>query len=240
MGAEASDAQANPDEKPLHLVNLAAYWIDKTEVTNAMFARFVSATGYSTEIENRGGGAIWTGTTWSFVSGSSWKQPLGPSSTGQAEYPVVQVTWNDAAAYCGWLGRRLPTEAEWEKAARGEQARLYPWGNNPPESTLANYGDLLGGIAPVGNYPGGASPYGALDMAGNVYEWVQDWYSDSYYSAAPADDPPGPASGSYKVLRGGSWQLDAATLRAYAREVSRPNAGNSNIGFRCASSSAGN
>ncbi len=237
MGATDSDDQGNPDEKPQHAINLPSFWIDQTEVTNAMFARFVSATSYLTEYERQGGAYIWDG-EWVYVPGASWRQPFGPSGSlaDRDDHPVVQVTWNDAAAYCAWAGRRLPTEAEWEKAARGSQPILFPWGNDLPNSTLANYENLRGDLTPVGSYSGGASPYGVLDMAGNAYEWVQDWYSKSYYAESPVHDPQGPASGMFKVLRGGSWQLDGLRLRVYGREVSVPNAGNSNIGFRCASS----
>jgi formylglycine-generating enzyme required for sulfatase activity len=230
-----SASQSNSDERPEHQVSLDDFWIDRTEVSVGQFRRFVEATGHVTQYEQDGQGWIWNGSGWSAVKGASWQNPLGngplPDNT-----PVVQVSWNDATAYCDWARRRLPTEAEWEKAARGTNAALYPWGNNQPDASLASYNGVLG-LVPVDSLPSGASPYGALNMAGNAYEWVADWYSDSYYANSPGQNPKGPKSGKYKVMRGGSWQLSATALLAFGREVGQPTAGNSNVGFRCASSS---
>jgi len=233
MGSNASQF---PDEKPAHQVVLDSFWIDKTEVTNAMFLQFVNATGYVTELEKQNISWLYDGSNWYSVAGAGWRNPFGMNSTidDRMDHPVIQVTWNDAVAYCNWAGRRLPTEAEWEKAARGTDGNDYPWGNAAPSSDLANYGNHVGDTVPVGSYPGNASPYGALDMAGNVYEWVADWYSNTYYSVSPSSNPHGPTSGSHRVLRGGSWQLDSYRLHTYEREVSLPNYGNSNLGVRCA------
>jgi serine/threonine protein kinase/formylglycine-generating enzyme required for sulfatase activity len=230
-----SASQSNSDERPEHRVSLDDFWIDRTEVSVGQFRRFVEATGHITQYEQDGQGWTWNGNGWSAVKGASWQNPLGsgplPDNT-----PVVQVSWNDAKAYCDWATRRLPTEAEWEKAARGTDATtLYPWGNNQPDASLASYNGMLG-LVPVDSLPSGASPYGALNMAGNAYEWVADWYSDSYYANSPGQNPKGPKSGKFKVMRGGSWQLSAAALLAFGREVGQPTAGNSNVGFRCASS----
>jgi eukaryotic-like serine/threonine-protein kinase len=225
-----------PDEKPEHTVSLDGFWIDQTEVTNGMFTQFVNETGYRTDLEKMGVAYTWNGGGWDSVDGGSWQHPFERSSSiqGRQDYPVIQVSWNDAAAYCNWAGRRLPTEAEWEKAARGPDGNLYPWGNDPPTKKLANYDSKIGDLSPVGSFPAGSSPYGALDMAGNIYEWVADWYGNAYYSASPPANPTGPASGTHKVMRGGSWQLGANRLVGYEREVSQPEYGNSNLGFRCA------
>jgi formylglycine-generating enzyme required for sulfatase activity len=236
MGGPAEEPNVMPDEQPRHKVSLDAFWMDLTEVTNAMFAQFVADTGYRTEAEQNGSSAVWNGGGWDYVSGANWRTPFGPGSNAPNNYPVIQVSWNDASAYCEWAERRLPTEAEWEKAASGPDNFLYPWGNAEPRSSLANYADNVGSLVPVGSYPDGASGYGVLDMGGNVYEWTADWHGSDYYSNSPPKNPTGPTSGKYKVIHGGSWQLDALRLRVFGREVSGPNAANSNIGFRCVQS----
>ncbi len=224
------------DEKPEHEVFLDDYWIDQTEVTNAMFTRFVDETGYVTDLERAGMAYTWNGGGWTAISDGSWKYPYGNSTSvnGRENYPVIQVSWNDADAYCNWAGRRLPTEAEWEKAARGPDGNIYPWGNSSPSRQLANYGGLIGDLTSVGSFQTGISDFGAFDMGGNVMEWVADWYAAAYYSASPYANPPGPSPSKHKVMRGGSWQLGTLWLSGYNREVSTPGLGNNNLGFRCA------
>lgn len=198
------------DEKPLHTVRLDAFWIDKTEVTNAMYALCVKA-------------------------GACQPPFFGLPNSSYDNYPVVYVSWNDATDYCGWAGRRLLTEAEWEKAARGTDGRKYPWGNDAakPSMNLLNLTNGRG-TTEVGRYPSGASPYGALDMAANVSEWVADWYADDYYKNSPAENPLGPTSGQFKVLRGGAWGRDAYHVRAAVRGWSGPSDLSGWDGFRCA------
>jgi eukaryotic-like serine/threonine-protein kinase len=245
MGASVFDSQARFDEKPQHTVYLDEFWLDQTDVTNAMFKKFADATGYKTDAEKRGSSLAFdpATVTWSEVKGANWQHPRGSGSdlNGLDNHPVVQVSWNDATAYCQWAGRRLPTEAEWEKAARGADGRLYPWGNQPVAGNLLNFADrnLNGEVAdkivddgyeftsPVGHYPDGASPYGALDMSGNVSQWVQDRFDDNYYASSPTHNPTGPTSSASfdrRAFRGGAWAAEASYARASIRfgTLSRP------------------
>jgi formylglycine-generating enzyme required for sulfatase activity len=237
------------DEMPKHRVVLDAFYIDKYEVTNARFQQFVQATGYRTQAELEGGGKIRTGvTTWADAPNANWRAPRGNGSTiaGLEAHPVVQVSWHDAKAYCTWAGKRLPTEAQWEKAARGPDGRLYPWGN-ALDGTRANFCDRncafewqdaavddgYRSTAPVGSYEAGKSPYGAYDMAGNVWEWVADRYNAKYYQRSPARNPRGPTSGTQVVLRSGSWLYAAPSFRATERAGVPADRRNENIGIRC-------
>jgi len=204
------DQCGDADEQPQHKVYLDAFYIDKTEVTNAEYKRFVDATGHRAPDH-------WTN---------------GQIPAGLENHPVVNVSWEDAAAYAQWAGKRLPTEAEWEKAARGTDGRLFPWGNNA--WGLANTRESgPHTTTPVGSYPDYASPYGCLDMAGNVWEWCADWYDSGYYGRSPARNPKGPDSGSYRVLRGGSWYGSRAGARAAIRLGVYPGDRYVSVGFRC-------
>jgi formylglycine-generating enzyme required for sulfatase activity len=252
MGSTDSDLNATDDEKPQHTVTLNAYWIDRTEVTNAMFERFAQATGYQTTAEKLGSSKVYNPARngWSSTQGANWRHPQGPSSSldGLEFHPVVQVSWEDASAYCAWAGSRLPIEAEWEKAARGTDGRIYPWGNQPVAGNLGNFADVSLNstdsdqsindgykfTAPVGSYPAGASPYGAYDMAGNVWEWVQDRYDDTYYDSSPSSNPAGPFSGANRINRGGSWNNESRYLRAAERDSFSPVTAYDVYGFRCA------
>ncbi len=250
-GSKDNDPDGLDNEKPQRSIFLDAFWIDQTEVTNEMFARFVDDTGHQTKAEEAGWGYAFTEETWEVTDGAEWRHPQGPNSSieGLEQHPVVQVSWNDAKTYCEWTGRRLPTEAEWEKAARGTDSRSYSWGNEEPASNLVNFCDkncsnpnskidsLDDGYeftAPVGTYPDGASPYGALDMTGNVWEWNADWYAESYYKDAPEQNPQGPDTGEQRVLRGGSWYDGMQKLRVIARDSYHPTNRASDYGFRCA------
>ena len=236
-------------EMPQHKVYLDAFWIDRTEVTNRQFEAFVKATGYRTGPEEQGSGWVFIGSEVQEIQGANWQHPEGPGSDilSRMDHPVVQVTYDDAWAYCRWVEARLPTEAEWEKAARGPDHRVYPWGDQadgshynicdrrcPADWQDTQADDGYSGTAPVGSFPSGASPYGALDMAGNVLEWVADWYAEDYYARSPASNPLGPDSGEYRGLRGGSWFGYGLNARAAFRGRINPNAALSNIGFRCA------
>ncbi|UCG23402.1 MAG: SUMF1/EgtB/PvdO family nonheme iron enzyme [Chloroflexota bacterium] len=253
MGSLPGDPDADDDESPQHAVSVSGFWIDRTEVSNDMFATFVRNTGYATDAERNGGSLVWSDDNDRvFVSGADWLHPHGPDSAiiGLDNHPVVQVSWNDAIAYCKWVGRRLPTEAEWEKAGRGTDGRRYPWGNKRPAGDLLNFADRSLTVdwaddavddgyrhtAPVGSYPDGASPYTALDMGGNVYEWANDWYSRDYYAVSDESDPTGPASGEVRVLRGGSWTSSGIYNRATFRLWQAPDESTDAYGFRCAQS----
>jgi len=228
-------------EQPQHTVTLDAFWIDKTEVTNAMFGKFVEAMQYETDAEEKGVGSFVlnkSSGSLEITTGADWQHPWGPSSdlTGKEKHPVVQVSWNDAVAYCQWAGGRLPTEAEWEKAARGTDGRTYPWGEGI-DCSLANYRGKDNGNAAckrgtteVGSYPEGASVYGALDMAGNVVEWVADWYQVYPGGDANASSDFGQ---TYRVGRGGSDLDESRDVRASNRNWDDPDLWNVNYGFRC-------
>jgi formylglycine-generating enzyme required for sulfatase activity len=213
MGAREDDARAANAEKPQRTVMLRAFWIDQYEVTNAQWKAFREA---------RGGGG-----------GGSTALAHDPRFGGPSR-PLVGVTWDQAEEYCKWAGKRLPTEAEWEKAARGTDGRLYPWGDASGVTPPAHVGKAR--TSDVGTYPQGSSPYGALDMAGNVWEWVHDWYDAGLYrrESAPTN-PKGPAAGGEKVLRGGSWwERDVSAARVTARHHQPPDRAHNNVGFRCA------
>lgn len=214
MGADGTDALE--DEKPQHEVWLDRFEMDRDEVTTGHYAEFLVSTTRP---------APWQ---WESVDLSQ-----------HSDRPVIGVSWFDAEAYCRWRGKRLPTEAEWEKAARGTDGRLFPWGNQSPREELANFG--LGArfsysqvLAPVERYEQGRSPYGLSQMAGNVGEWVADWYGSAYYETGARRNPSGPELGSFRVVRGGSWSDLPKYLLTYGRFKLLPETRNSYTGFRCA------
>lgn len=230
------DVYAENDEKPAHVVQEDAFWIDQVEVTNGMYSLCVAA------------GACRPPAKFNSDNRASYFDSLE-----FRDYPVVYVRWADAEAYCTWAARRLPTEAEWERAARGDDMRTYPWGDELPSQAYVNFNNYVGDTSRVGSYAAGASPFGALDMAGNVWEWVADLYKADYYEASIDTNPNGPAEtrGLYvRVIRGGSFQDERMNLRVSNRGYELgPNptllpqdptyAGRSSvkIGFRCASDS---
>jgi formylglycine-generating enzyme required for sulfatase activity len=237
--------ESGGDEAPVRKIFVSGFYMDRYEVTNLEFRQFIEATGHLTTAEERGWSWVWVGEAWEKILGAHWSEPLGPGSDAALtpNHPVVHVSWWDARAYCAWAGKRLPTEAEWEKAARGTDERLYPWGDSPPANKgiyRANYSqgiktdDGFALTAPVGSFPLGQSPYGLMDMAGNVWEWVADWYDAEYYEKAWYKDPQGPQRGFYKVMRGGSWFESEDALRASKRERAFQADLLPSIGFRCA------
>ncbi len=247
MGSTDADSQAASNEKPQHKVTLDEYLIGKTEVTNAQFGAFVKATGYKTTAEKEGSGYAYDGTNWSDMKGADWQHPKGPNSniSGKDNHPVVLVSWDDAVAFCAWAsqvtGRKvtLPTEAQWEKAARGTDGRIYPWGNGEPNANLANFNMNVIDTTEAGKYsPAGDSPYGLSDMAGNAWEWTADWYSDTYYASSPSSNPQGPTTSTGRVLRGGGWINYSLSVRVAFRFRNVPTNRYGHFGFRVAVASA--
>ena len=210
MGSDEGD----DDEQPVHRVYLDSFYLDTFEVTNGRFAKFVAA--------------IQSEPPWGFADQAT--------PVVYAEQPVRWVNWLEATGYCLWAGKRLPTEAEWEKAARGPEGRLYPWGNEPPTAAHAVFGLKEGEetVAPVGDHPLGRSPAGIHDLAGNLYEWVSDWYDDAFYATPPTHNPRGPVEGTTKGQRGGSYINSPYRLRAAFRTKADPTEHDPHVGFRCA------
>jgi formylglycine-generating enzyme required for sulfatase activity len=236
MGSDEGDLLARDEEKPQHEVYLDAFWIDRTEVTNLQYQHCVA------------------------------EGPCSPPSSSQSEtrdsyygnpefddHPVIYVTWQQADTYCQWAGKRLPTEAEWEKAASWDAQtgtkRLYPWGNEfkgyllnfcdancPLDGKNTAWDDDHADTAPVYSYPLGASPCGAWNVAGNVWEWVADWYDPGYYASSPGENPQGPDSGSRRVVRGGAWGSHLRVVRTASRNDLEPSFASGFVGFRCARS----
>ncbi|MBK9092614.1 MAG: formylglycine-generating enzyme family protein [Anaerolineae bacterium] len=224
MGSADSDSQADGSEKPQHTVNVAAYWIDRTEVTNAQYRKFVDAGGYNQK-------QYWTDAGWAWRQQNNVTQPdcWGDSDFNQAQQPVVCVSWYEAYAYASWAGGRLPTEAEWEKAARGTDGRLYPWGNTWDGTRLnfcdkncrykskdAGVNDEYAVTAPAESYANGVSPYGVHDLAGNVWEWVSSQYGSYPYRSDDGREDQN--STDVRILRGGSWNNQAMYVRSACRD----------------------
>lgn len=215
------------DELPQKLIDLDSFWIDIFEVTNARYQEFVRATGHRPALDD-------SCQTAKCREGNLWNHDSFPPEI--RNQPVTQVNWYDADAYCAWMDKRLPSEAEWEKAARGNKANVYPWGAEPPEGRATFKRKWRGAftMTDVGSYPKGESIYGVFDMAGNVWEWVDDWYHFKYYSLGRKKNPRGPANGDFKVVRGGSWVNYENSLRSAFRRWSRPEVRFNDTGFRCA------
>ena len=227
-GSQALCARSHNAEAPRHEIYVDAFWIERTEVTNAQYRKCVEA-GTCEE-----------------PTISDWGAPTN-NDDSKAEHPVVCVDWNDATTYCQWSGKRLQTEAEWEKATRGTDGLIFPWGdtfdgrllnfcdvNCESERKNVDWDDGYAGTARVGSYAAGENPYRAWDMAGNVWEWVSDWYNVNYYGGSPQSNPPGPGTGTEKVARGGSWYGLWHYARAATRRGHDPSDRGSIFGFRCA------
>ena len=250
------------EEKPVHTVTVSGFWMDETPVTNAQFRGFIEATGHVTEAERFGWSFVFGGLLpddfpdtrgvastpwWRQVFGADWRHPDGPHSdlSDRDDHPAVHVAWTDATAYASWAGARLPTEAEWERAARAGSTAAYPWGNElepdgrhmanvwqgefPNANTLA---DGWLGTSPVGTYP--ANDFGLVDTIGNVWEWTADWFSP-HHGGDPVTDPTGPSEGTHRVMKGGSYLCHASYCRRYrpaARLGNTPDSSAGNVGFR--------
>ncbi len=210
------------DAEPVQSIYLDGFWIDRNEVTNKAYSLCVTAGACNEPIKS-----------------SSETRPGYYGNPEYDDYPVVYVNWRMASSYCQWAGRRLPTEAEWEKAARGTDGRTYPWGDEI-DCTLANYFSIgkacVGDTTKVGSYPKGASIYGALDLVGNVWEWVADSYGENYYFESPNTNPLGPSEGNIRIARGGSWANSGSEIHSYFRHARESDFSDFNFGFRCAMS----
>ena len=264
MGSVDEGAYPEDGEGPIHVVDLSPFRIDAYTVTNARFGAFVEATGHVTEAERFGWSFVFGGFLpddfpptrgvadapwWRQVHDADWRRPEGPHAdlTGREEHPVVHVSWNDALAYCAWSGTRLPTEAEWEYAARGGlEDAAFPWGDelepggrhlmNVFQGTFPHANDLadgFAGTAPVDTYP--PNGFGLYNTTGNVWEWCADWFDPTYYSDRDQHDPAGPPSGTHRVMRGGSYLCHESYCRRYrvsARSANTPDSSTGNLGFR--------
>ena len=221
------------NQKPIHKVNLREYYIDKTEVTVAQFEEFIQDNGYKTK-------KFWTKNGWEFIQMTKdWeKMPLSINRSGfdNPNQPVSGITWYEADAYARWCNKRLLTEAEWERAARGTDGRVYPWGNEMDYTKLYYILSGTSRLKNVGSYSAGASPDGILDMSGSLWEWTSDWYEENYYSITPIENPTGPNEGNEKILRGGAWNSDRLQWKSTYRNHERPGIRRFDIGFRCARS----
>jgi len=236
MGSLPTDPYAQSNEQPQHTVYLDAYQISKYEITNAQYQAFMEAGGYSNS-------AYWTADGWNWRTTNNITQPYwwstGEYNSGPSfpNHPVVGVSWYEAYAFCQWAGGHLPTEAQWEKAARGmDSSNYWPWGStwdaskcNSSENVSP---DTFTCSSPVGYFSAGQSPYGVYDMAGNVLEWCNDWYDANYYANSPSSNPAGPATGSSRVLRGGSWYNNGNHCRTAERNGCSPSFRSAGIGFR--------
>jgi serine/threonine-protein kinase len=206
-----------PHEKPERSVTLKGFWIDRTEITNAAYSVCVEA------------GSCQLSEVYPEHYNLNRIIPLG-----NGKLPVVDITWNQARTYCEWAGRRLPTEAEWEKAARGTDGRRYPWGERWATCSLANFKGCADQPVPAGNYPEGASPYGALEMAGNVWEWTADDYSGDTFAQSTEGNPAKPDTANYKVIRGGSFEDSRFRVTTTTRTWLKADSRGYDLGFRCA------
>jgi formylglycine-generating enzyme required for sulfatase activity len=233
--SESSCRDGLEPELPRHRVTVEAIYLDRYGVTNALFERFVAATGYRTIAEEEGTGFAWRQQNgkWQMLKtdGATWRAPSGPGATAPPAHPVVQVSWSDALAYCRWAGKRLPSEAEWELAARGTNALRYPWGE-AWDPAKANGTMTVKATTPVGSYPDGASPFGVLDMAGNVWQWTSSLYRPYPYLYSDGREDLNAKGG--RVFRGGSWYSLPWVLRSAGRGGGGPAARGNGLGFRCA------
>ena len=265
MGTDGTYGYAQDGEGPAHEVELSPFSISRHAVTNAQFGAFVEATGHRTEAEVFGWSFVFAGFLpgeletravvgapwWRQIEGADWAHPEGPDSSvlDRQDHPAVHVSWNDAVAFCAWSGTRLPTEAEWEYAARGGLAQVrFPWGDElepggehrmnvfqgtfPAQNTEA---DGFAGTAPVGTFP--PNGHGLHEMTGNAWEWTADWFDPGYYARSPRTDPQGPEAGAARVMRGGSYLCHASYCNRYrvdARSSNTPDSSTGNLGFRVA------
>lgn len=230
MGENFAHSLSN--QKPMHEIYLDSYFIDKTEVTVADFREFIRDGGYKKE-------EFWTKEGWQYLQKQEQKpyvvtpESLNKPGRNNLRQPISGICWYEADAYARWAGMRLPTEAEWERAARGLDGRIYPWGNEMDMARLHYIMPATYRVGRVGDFPTGASPDGVLDMAGSLWEWVFDWFDEDYYSHSQRENPTGPVIGTEKGLRGGAWGPNRLQWKSTYRYSEKPDVRRFDIGFRC-------
>ncbi|KPA15073.1 serine/threonine protein kinase, partial [Candidatus Magnetomorum sp. HK-1] len=208
------------------------FYMDKYPVTNSMFHKFIQQTNYKTDPEKKAFGRVRHGSKWEKMKGLNWSNPVGSKDMPDDDLPVTQISWNDAKEYCQWAGKKLPTEAQWEKSARGKDGSKYPWGNEAPDDSIANFNQFNDDLTPVKQFDKGQSFFGVFDMAGNAMEWCRDGYVEYNHRERPSNNP-FEKPNKYRVVKGSAYLEGPTSLRSARRQGHKPDYSNNILGFRC-------